>query len=399
MKLTAAGVARAVRRRLLCRLDGAAGDDRCLSVDPPRPTGRRVLLSYTLNPFLRTPGVPFDHRHTADWECYQIAQAFLELGFGVDVIRYDNDRFRPRAAYAAVIDTLTNLERLAPMLPRGCVKIFHAVFTHWLFHNRAAYARYYALQQRRGVTLRPRRLLRPNLSVEHADVVTLKGNRVTEGTFAHAKRPILRVSGSSTISMPWPDRDVEAARRRFVWFGGAGLVHKGLDLVLEAFAGMPDLHLTVCGPIEQEPDFAAAFADELYRTPNISTLGWVDVKSPQFARLAAESLALVYPSCADACAGSVITCMHAGLIPIASAESGIDVLPAFGITLRECTVAEIRAAARALAERPAGDLREMSCTAWEVARATYTRERFAREIRTALSAIMHLEVSDVAAVV
>ena len=33
------------------------------------------------------------------------------------------------------------------------------------------------------------------------------------------------------------------------------MVHKGLDLVLEAFAGMPEYHLTVCGPVAKEKDF------------------------------------------------------------------------------------------------------------------------------------------------
>ena len=62
-------------------------------------------------------------------------------------------------------------------------------------------------------------------------------------------------------------------------------MHKGLDLVLEAFARMPELHLTVCGPIHEEPAFEAAFRRELYETPNIETLGWVDIASPAFAEL------------------------------------------------------------------------------------------------------------------
>ena len=74
-------------------------------------------------------------------------------------------------------------------------------------------------------------------------------------------------------------------RGRFLWIGSQGLVHKGLDLVLEAFARMPDLHLTVCGPIREEPAFEAAFRRELYATPNIETLGWVDIASPAFADL------------------------------------------------------------------------------------------------------------------
>ena len=38
------------------------------------------------------------------------------------------------------------------------------------------------------------------------------------------------------------------------------MVHKGLDLVLEAFVAMPEYHLTVCGKVSSEKDFEDAYA-------------------------------------------------------------------------------------------------------------------------------------------
>ena len=60
-----------------------------------------------------------------------------------------------------------------------------------------------------------------------------------------------------------------------------------------------------------------------YETPNIHTHGWIDITGPDFARLASETLGVVYPSCAEACCGSVINVMHAGVIPIVSRQTGI----------------------------------------------------------------------------
>lgn len=383
-------------RNLFRALGGALGldirrisaDERQVSLRPRGSARGDVLVSYTINPFLGQ-GMPIDTRHTADWECLQIVKTFLDLGYAVDVINYDNHRFLPRKPYAFLVDELTNLERLSALVPPTCVKIFHGVFAHWLVNNRAAYDRYMALRERRGILLRPRRLLAPNLSAEQADALTVKGNDNTVGTYRHAGRPVYRIAGSSTIELPWPDgKDFDACRRRFVWFGGRGLVHKGLDLVLEAFAQMPAFHLTVCGPVQTERDFETAFAEELYRTPNIRTVGWVDLQSTEFVEIADSCVGVIYPSCAEACAGSVINCMHAGLIPVVSRESGVEVRADFGLLLRDCSVTDIQETVQALSSRATGELTALARHTWEFARATYTRQRFVESYREAIAAII-----------
>ncbi|MGH2454197.1 MAG: glycosyltransferase [bacterium] len=386
-KLTLRRILGAVGRRAGLEISQGS-DPRVISLLPDGRPREWVLLSYTINPFIRR-GRPLDLRHTADWECSQIARTFLDLGYGVDVINYNNRRFVPKKPYAVAVDELTNLERLAPLLPPDCVKLFHAVFAHWLFHNRASYERYAALHERRGILLKPQRLLAPNLGIEAADGATVKGTTVTMETYAHAGRPMHQIDGSSTVLLPWPEgKDFEASRRQFIWLGSRGLVHKGLDLVLEAFAGMPDYALTVCGPVRAESDFESAFADELYRRPNIRTVGWVDLAGPQFREIAARSLGIVYPSCAEACAGSVINTMHAGLIPVVSRESGVDVHDELGMVLSDCSVEDIRDRVRALSDLPVADLQSMARRAWELARTRHTRERFAQSYREAVAVFL-----------
>ncbi|MHC5721439.1 MAG: glycosyltransferase, partial [Nostoc sp.] len=99
---------------------------------------------------------------------------------------------------------------------------------------------------------------------------------------------------------PSPDeKDFEAVRKNFLWFGGSALVLKGLDLVLDAFAQMPEYHLTVCGPVSNDQEFEQAFYKELYETPNIHTYGWIDVSSPDFLKVTNNCLGLVYPSVSE----------------------------------------------------------------------------------------------------
>lgn len=354
-----------------------------------RPKGN-ALVSYVIDAFRLAPGQPIPSSHTNYWESWRMARTWAEQGYAVDVISYLNRwRFWPRKRYDVIVDSRVNLERVGALQGPGCIKVMHVDSAHVLFANAAEARRLLDAQRRRGVSLAPRRFERPNRAIDVADCATVLGNRFTMETYAYAGKPMYRVPISQPVLYDWPeDKDFEACRTRYLWFGSGGLVHKGLDLVLEAFAGMPDLHLTVAGPVEQEEDFAAAYRKELFETPNIRTVGWVDIDSRRFVDLARECVALVYPSCSEGGGGAVVTCLHAGLVPIVTYEASVDVDDTFGVVLEGTSVAEIRQAVRRLSALPAPTLRDMARRGFEFARANHTRERFAEEYRKAVAAIL-----------
>ncbi len=309
-----------------------------------RPGGRsrgNVLLSYTTRPFRISESEVFASTHSNVWSCREMARAWNELGFTVDVIDWDNRDFVPLKDYDFFIDIHSNMERLAPLLGKDCVKILHVTGTHWAYQNAAEYRRLYAIQRRRGVSLYPRRMAPPSLGIEHADHVAMIGNSFTESTFRYAGKPAVLLPNPTTVAFPPLARDLAQCRKRFLWLGSIGLALKGLDLVLEAFAAMPDCSLTVIGPVSQEKDFEAAFHKELYETPNIRTVGSLDTGGEQFEEIARACVGIVYPSFSEGQSGSVITCMHAGLIPVVSYESGVDT-GAGGIVLRDVSVTVIQ---------------------------------------------------------
>jgi glycosyltransferase involved in cell wall biosynthesis len=360
-----------------------------VSLEPANPTGKNALLSYIIDPFLLAEGQPVSTGHTHDWEALQIASTFLEMGYGVDVISFLNRKFVPRKPYSVVIDARHNLERLTPSLPKDCLKIMHIDSAHILFHNHAEASRLLDLQQRRGVTLRPRRWEMPNLCIEHADCATVLGNEFTMSTFRYAGKAMHRVPISSHLLYPWPEqKDFSACRNQYLWFGSGGLVHKGLDLVLEAFADMPECRLTVCGPISQEKDFEAAYFKELYQLPNVHTAGWMDVSSAEFLKTLNKCVAIVYPSCSEGGGGSVINCMHGALIPIVSREASVDVSSAYGTTLEASSVPAIKDAVRCLAASLPEKLENMARQSWEYVRAIHTREIFAKNYRDVIANIL-----------
>jgi len=353
----------------------------------------RVLLCYNTHAFVLKGAARerFLFNHTNRWEALQIAKTFIDRGDTVDVINENNDRFVPVARYDYFIGNRINFDRIAPLVNDDCVKVLHIDTAHWLFHNLGELRRLEDLQRRRGFVLPSQRVLQPNMAIEHADYATILGNDFTLGTYAYAGKPLFRVPISTPVLYDWPeDRDYARVRNRFLWFGSEGFVHKGLDLVLEAFAEMPDHELTVCGPIRGDRYFERAYYRELYQTPNIHTMGWVQVTSPEFQSLVASCIGLVFPSCSEGQSGGVVTCLHAGLVPVISYESGVDV-DGWGVVLRNCSVESIREAVKTVSGLPANDLKTRTRLGWEYARANHTKEKFAEAYSNAISEIVAAE--------
>lgn len=361
----------------------------CVSLTTDRPVKGHALVAYIVEPFLLEGNTLPSTAHTHHIESLMIARAFLSQGYNVDVIDYRNGEFRPTKSYMFFVSARTKFAELAARLNPDCIKIAHLDTAHFLFNNASAYRRLLELQRRRGVTTTSLRVIEHNFAVEHADYLTVLGNGFTESTYSYAGKPIFRLPVPTPhIYSPQYDRDYTQIRKHFLWLGSSGFVHKGLDLVLEVFSRLPELHLTVCGPMEDpgEREFVKAYHRELYEMPNIETIGWIDVGSQQFIDVAANCCALVYPSCSEGQAGSVITCLQAGLIPIVSYESGVDV-NGLGILLRDCSRDEIEAAVTHLAGLSNRELLNMSKSAHEYARANHTKDKYLLEFQKIIESL------------
>jgi glycosyltransferase involved in cell wall biosynthesis len=363
--------------------------EKMVSLEPETKRHGNVLISYHIKPFLLKPGEPVPNSHTSQWRCLQIARTFVDLGYSVDVIDSHNHIFQPKKPYALFVGHRINFDRVAGLLNHDCIKIAHLDTAHWIYNNYATYQRKFELQQRRGITIKGSdRIVEQTLALEHADYVTVCGNDFNVSTLRYSGKPIYKLPQTPPAVYPWPeDKEFSVCRANFLWFGSHAFVHKGLDLVLEAFAEMPDCHLYVYGPLKKEEEFIEAYHKELYQTPNIHAVGWVDVESPEFTLMAKKCLGIVYPSCSEAGGANVIVCMHAGLIPLVSYESSVDVED-FGVMFKENTVHTIKSAVQAMSNLPAGQLQQMARKAWEYARAHHTREKFTEEYKKLVLSIV-----------
>lgn len=343
---------------------------------PKERSRGRVALSYIAWPLREGFNSSRARGHTNAFEVVAMAETYQNLGYSVDIVDHDHPIYIPPKDCVVAIDIHGQLERWDPVLSQECARILHATGPHWLTYNRSETDRLAAIIQRRGVSLIPRRQVAPTRNIEFADHVTVLGNEYTMESFAFAKKPMTRIPISSAYEFSWPaERDFKIAKKKFLWVGSFGMVQKGLDLVLEAFAQMPELSLTVCGRPEKEPDFYQCYEKELLKTPNIHLHGWIDMASPEFQTIAQTHAAIIYPGAAEGGAGSVIHCMHAGMVPLCTRETSVD-LKDFGMLIKNDNVEAVMETARAFAVLPDHEVEQRARASYEYVRKVHTRDQF-----------------------
>lgn len=345
------------------------------------PQGK-VLIAYLRWPFQEGYNAPRARGHTNAFEVMAIAQTYQELGYQVDIIDHDDPNDIPPADYCVAIDLHGQLEGWNTWLPKSCHRLLHATGAHWLVSNHGELERLAAIRDRKGVALLPQRQVPPSRSAAFADQIVVVGNEYTMDTFHFAKKPITRIPLSSAYEFPYPEqRDISLAKKNFLWLGSCGMVHKGLDLVLEAFSKMPQLSLTVCGRPEKEVDFFHLYKQELLHIPNITLHGWIDMASPEFAHLAQTHIGIIYPSCSEGGAGSVIHSMHAGMVPMCTKEASVDLCD-FGILIKNGSLDAVMNAAQQFASLSNKEVEERAINAYTYVRKHHTRELFQKNYRS-----------------
>lgn len=343
-------------------------------------TKRRALLIYLTEPFqLREDDTRFlDHQNLK--QCRQIASLLDEAGYLVDVADYQDDKLvqgeLPRQ-YDLIVSHRGDLGRAGAGLASHTVKVYLASGMNHTHYNRNLLRRYERLSHRRSCTFAPPELNREDLPfVDAADAVAGFGNGYTTGTWRERVRgPVLPFNNYGALDGGSSEKDYARAARNFLFFASRNQVGKGLDLLLEIFPRHPDLHLHVCSLFEYEPDFSSCYRRELYETPNIHTVGVVKVGTPEFRRILADCAFIIHPSCSEGQPGSVVQAMHAGLIPLVTKESGIDVA-GFGWVFDNDTEEVLEQAIVRVTALGSAELRQRAARTQEAAQMFYSEKAF-----------------------
>ena len=350
---------------------------------------KRALLSYITAPWRQSSDDSGNMRYNTNLGLARnIVRALNELGYAMDVIDYWDKGFRPRSAYdLLIVHGGANPRQIAARLSPSTPMICFSTGLYWREWNQQEAKRFDALFLRRGVRLPPDRHIfdSEQWANEHADGIICLGNAVARDSYA--RFPLVIPINNAAYPDDHYDRtpkDFAAARDGFLYFAGAGNVHKGLDLLLEAFADLAE-HLYICQGLQE--GFEGVYRHELHDLPNVHFVGRIPMRSCAFFELVERCNCVILPSCGEGQPGSVIECMHQGLIPIVSRESNIDTED-FGITLPSCTTDDIKRVVGDVAQRPIGWHEAMSRVTRQAAITDYTEEAFVRNVKAAITSIL-----------
>jgi glycosyltransferase involved in cell wall biosynthesis len=297
---------------------------------------KNALLSYLVNPFVS--GI--ETHHSNYQECFVIAEILRELDYNVDIINWDNNSFLPQKKYDLVLDNHNNLERLNDLLPPGCFKIFHATNAYWLFQNSIEYERAIQYFLEKEQLLPPSRVLAPGNSCAHADAISMFGNKFTEKTYGKFADRVRHVAMSVTVKPEVPERNYDSAKLKFIWLNSHGVLLKGLDIIIDAFASLPKFTLHVCGNIERDSRYRDMINEQIRKFPNIIAEGWVDIKGDRFESLVRECAWVVSASFSEGGGGSVLNCMAKGMIPVITKSTSITLPEKTGFNIENNNIEE-----------------------------------------------------------
>lgn len=334
---------------------------------------RHVIPYYVAGKLAEAPML---REHSMYWETTEMVRQLNERGYVVDF--YDVQSPAPIEWSRYDLAFVQN-GRLAECPPGARVKkVFYCTENYWAFQNLSELSRLQAFYARTGIRVPPERQSPVNFSDEYADLATSFG-----GPFQRCfYRPGVtwQPLAISVVTEPaYVPRQPPAARASFLWLGGGGALLKGLDLAVEAFMATPEAHLYIAGAIEREARVWHWLKPKLLQHPNLHYLGWVDVASAAFARIANSCIGQVYPSASEGGPGAVAQLLHFGLIPIVTETAAVPAAHlGFEISSQEPTtiITEIQAHLRTLLAMPAAE-REQRCRAvHDFARAHHTRAAY-----------------------
>ena len=352
-----------------------------------RDPEKKALVSYLVHEL--TP--PPDKRDTCNFSNAGIAQylprALNELGYSVDIVNFDNRQFLPVKKYDLFIGHGgINFESIEKKLDPLCTKIYFSTGIYWKEWNRAEEERRIALQNRKGFSLPPDRLIEQDeeYSNAHADGIICLGNDHAKQTYQSFPRVININNAVYPDSYSISSKNFENGRNHFLFFNGPGNIHKGLDLLLEAFTQIPQ-HLYVRQTLD--PAFFKLYKKELTEYSNIHLVPFLKKPSREFFSLMDTSNFVISPTCAEGQPGSIIECMAHGLIPILSKEANIDTKD-FGIMLKENSVDELLCVVESISQQPFGWYQTRAAMTMEEVHNYYSPEQFLENMKNAVQTIV-----------
>lgn len=348
---------------------------------------KNCLLQYIVQPFLEKEINRY--RHQNQWQVKVLVDELGNFGYNVDVRDIEDTGKRLKHKYDLVVDIHIGLNTTyKKYMNSGCRWIAYLTGMNPRVANHNEQIRLEALTQRRGIVLPPERQ-GPLLSreVEKCDAFFFIGNAYNLKSYEEFHLPPVYFIKNHGYNFPFMIDYTCKDPKKFLFFASVGQVHKGLDLLLEIFSKKDfSFELYVCSDFLSEREFCAEYQQELFHTSNIHPIGFIDIMGQEFRHIVEVCSFLLMPSCSEGIAGSVLTGMSAGVIPIVSRECGFEEDEVFH--LQDCRMETIENAIRYFGNQDKRWIQEKATYTKNIVKERYSEEDFIQSVRQALEKIL-----------
>ena len=353
---------------------------------------RNALISYITNPFRKEISLS----HTNSFEVMEIGRAINEAGFNVDIADYDYEGRIDYSRYDLIFGFGEPLINSFYKRRKKLITVYYGTGMHLYTQNPNTLNRVKEVFDKKGVWLPGSgRIVDKSWSIQTmlVDTMVLLGNQEVTKTYSpYFKGKIYNIPASFYNVTNYEEiissKDFNKSKTHFLWFGSSGLIHKGLDLLLEIFSKREDIHLHICGPLEGEPEFKRTYYNELFKIANIHYHGFVLLNSTLFKELLQKCAFVVFPSCSEGGSPSVLNvCGNGGLIPLLSREASIDA-DDFGFVFDKINIESIRLVIDNVLQLQDKEIKEKSIKCFEVISKRHSQTNYASELRKCINEII-----------
>lgn len=354
-------------------------------------TRKKVLISFVLRPLYKIHFIGrIRYYFSINGLTLYLIRAFNELGYDCHVIHAADTGFKVEDNYQVVVyGDVANFETIHSQVSKSCAQIAFQTGAYWRVHNTKEEERFLELKTRKGADLPYDRWAKNGDRVDgmlkNVSAILALGDYFTRASFKDFSN--LYPIESAFLEDPNFDerkilnKDFERAKNNFIYFGGGGEVHKGLDLLIEVFAKLSHLHLYLCNNFSEA--FFRIYERELAASPNIHLVGYLPQRSKGFYELINKCAFNIHLSCSEGSPGGVVELLQYGVIPVVSYESNISVKD-FGFQLKTHRLEEIINTVQGLSKLPAGKAKELSLNTRHTGNSKFSSAVFLKNLKYVL---------------
>lgn len=350
-----------------------------IGLDITNPNQKRALICY-----LDIKGVNMEHvRHANLLQLNQMIHCFLIRGFCVDVCHYNETKaieYLSDKKYNVLIG-LGKVYKL--MAKRSDIPIKISFVTE---NNPEVVKVKYQERYNDFISRHSKSFTKGNLTrddIFDVEQFVLSNNLILMSSLYNAESfkkyfdRIWTINANAIINNTYLFNDSEIkelipnTKGRFLWFGSSGFIHKGIDLLLDAFKDLSDLSIDFYGVNYMEKQLFRRLAPD-----NSADCGSVDVMTDEFIdKVVKGHCFVIFPSCSEGMSTAVCTCMAHGIIPLLTKESGFDPHPSI-IELEDWRVDSLKQAIRKAMAMDDEEILKMRRLAYEYGQKQFSLNHF-----------------------